>query len=285
MKETVEQPRISLFDFDDYRDYLIKVGMPDGLYSHTSNNLQSWANRLGYKSPSSLTMVIKGQRSPSFDMLNSLAEDLEMTMKEKQYLTLLVQLEKATKKKKDTKEILEKIAELNAGSTSISLGLKEFSAISEWYFLAIKQLISTPNFIEDEDWIFKKLRKKVTPSQIKNALNIMLEMETIGRDENGKLIVLKEGLLTTNDVPSSAIKRHHFGMINRALEAIDEQSVKERQVTSVTMRVKPEEVDAAKKYIFEFIKDFNEKFSTTEADDLYQLNMQFFRHTREVIKH
>ncbi|WP_372656221.1 DUF4423 domain-containing protein [Halobacteriovorax sp.] len=285
MRETVEQPRISLFDFDDYRDYLVKVGMPDGLYSHTSNNLQSWAHRLGYKSPSSLTMVIKGQRSPSFDMLNSLAEDLEMTMKEKQYLTLLVQLEKATKKKKDTKEILEKIAELNAGSTSISLGLKEFSAISEWYFLAIKQLISTPNFIEDEDWIFKKLRKKVTPSQIRNALNIMTEMETIGRDENGKLIVLKEGLLTTNDVPSSAIKRHHFGMINRALEAIDEQSVKERQVTSVTMKVKPEDVDAAKKYIFEFIKDFNEKFSTTEADDLYQLNMQFFRHTREVVKH
>ena len=285
MRETVEQPRISLFDFDDYRDYLVKVGMPDGLYSHTSNNLQSWALRLGYKSPSSLTMVIKGQRSPSFEMINALSEDLEMTMKEKQYLMLLVQLEKATKKKKDTKEILEKIAEINTGSTAISLGLKEFSAISEWYFLAIKQLISTPNFIEDEDWIFKKLRKKVTPSQIKNALNIMMEMETIGRDENGKLIVLKEGLLTTNDVPSSAIKRHHFGMINRALEAIEEQNVKERQVTSVTMKVKPEDVDAAKKYIFEFIKDFNEKFSTTEADDLYQLNTQFFRHTREVIKH
>ncbi len=285
MKETVEQPRISLFDFDNYRDYLVKVGMPDGLYSHTSNNLQSWALRLGYKSPSSLTMVIKGQRSPSFDMINALTEDLEMSTKEKQYLMLLVQLEKANKKKKDTKEILEKIAELNSGSTAISLGLKEFSAISEWYFLAIKQLISTPSFIEDEDWIFKKLRKKVTPSQIKNALNIMMEMKTIGRDENGKLIVLKEGLLTTNDVPSSAIKRHHFGMINRALEAIEEQSVKERQVTSVTMKVKPEDVDAAKKYIFEFIKDFNEKFSTTEADDLYQLNMQFFRHTREVIKH
>ncbi|PIK15076.1 DUF4423 domain-containing protein [Halobacteriovorax sp. JY17] len=285
MKETVEQPRISLFDFDNYRDYLVKVGMPDGLYSHTSNNLQSWALRLGYKSPSSLTMVIKGQRSPSFEMINALTEDLEMSIKEKQYLMLLVQLEKANKKKKDTKEILEKIAELNSGSTAISLGLKEFSAISEWYFLAIKQLISTPSFIEDEDWIFKKLRKKVTPSQIKNALNIMMEMKTIGRDENGKLIVLKEGLLTTNDVPSSAIKRHHFGMINRALEAIEEQSVKERQVTSVTMKVKPEDVDAAKKYIFEFIKDFNEKFSTTEADDLYQLNMQFFRHTREVIKH
>lgn len=285
MQTEVAQPKISLFDFDDYRDFLIKVGMPDGLYSHTSNNLQAWAKRLGYKSPSSLTMVLKGQRSPSFDMIRALSDDLKMNSKEKQYFELLVQLEKANKKNKDPKEILLKISSLNSEKNSISLGLKEFSAISEWYFLAIKQLISTPGFIEDDDWIYKKLRKKVTPSQIKNALNIMTEMETIGRDSNGMLIVLKEGLLTTNDVPSSAIKRHHFGMINRALEAIDEQDVNERQVTSLTMKIKNKDILEAKKCIFDFIKDFNEKFSTSDANELFQLNMQFFKHTKEVVKH
>ena len=284
MQEEVVQPKISIFDFGDYRDFLIKVGMPDGLYSHTSNNLAAWANRLGYKSPSSLTMVLKGQRTPSFDMVRSICEDLKMNSKEKQYFELLVQLEKAQKKNKDPKEILYKISCLTSDKNSISLDLKEFSAISEWYFLTIKQLISTPGFIEDEDWIYKKLRKKVTPSQIKNALSIMLEMKTIGRDQNGKLIVLKEGLLTTNDVPSSAIKRHHFGMINRALEAINEQDVSERQVTSLTMKIKEEDKLEAKKFIFEFIKDFNEKFSTTDADDLFQLNMQFFKHTKEIVK-
>jgi uncharacterized protein (TIGR02147 family) len=285
MQTEVAQPKISIFDFDDYRDFLVKVGMPDGLYSHTSNNLQTWAKRLGYKSPSSLTMVLKGQRPPSFDMTRALSEDLKMTVKERQYFELLIQLEKANKKGKDPKEILLKISSLNSEKNAISLGLKEFSAISEWYFLAIKQLISTPAFVEDEDWIYRKLRKKVTPSQIKNALNIMTEMQTIGRDRNGKLVVLKEGLLTTNDVPSSAIKRHHFGMINRGLEAINEQDVNERQVTSVTMKVKDEDLLEAKKYIFDFIKDFNEKFSTTEANELYQLNMQFFKHTKEVVKH
>lgn len=283
MQIEVAQPKISIFDFDDYRDYLIKVGMPDGLYSHTSNNLQAWASRLGYKSPSSLTMVLKGQRTPSSDMVRTLSEDLKMTIKEKEYFQLLIQLEKAHKKNKDPKELLLKLSSLNSEKKAISLGLKEFSAISEWYFLAIKQLISTPAFIEDEDWIYKKLRKKATPSQIKNAISIMLEMKTIGRDEDGKLIVLKEGLLTTNDVPSSAIKRHHFGMINRALEAINEQDVSERQVTSLTMKIKDEDLAEAKQYIFEFIKDFNEKFSTTEANELFQLNMQFFKHTKNFV--
>ncbi|POB14120.1 DUF4423 domain-containing protein [Halobacteriovorax sp. DA5] len=287
MEETqkIEDPRVSIFDFESYCDFLIKAGMPDGLYSHTANNLKTWANRLGYKSPSSLTMVIKGQRPPSLEMINALCEDLQMNMKEKQYFMLLVQLEKAQKKNKETKEILEKIAAINPKDKATALSLKEFNAISDWYYLAIKQLISMPSFIEEEEWIYLKLRKKVAINQIRYAIETMLETKTIGRNDDGRLIVLKEGLITTNDVPSSAIKRHHYGMINRALEAIQEQPVDERQITSVTMKVKESDVTAAKKYIFDFIKDFNEKFSTNEADNLYQLNTQFFSHTGKVVKH
>ncbi|MGI4991845.1 DUF4423 domain-containing protein [Halobacteriovorax sp. GFR7] len=284
-KLKIKDPRVSIFDFESYCDFLIKAGMPDGLYSHTANNLKTWANRLGYKSPSSLTMVIKGQRSPSLEMIHALSEDLKLNMKEKQYFMLLVQLEKAQKKNKDTKEILKKIAALNLKENAISLSLKEFNAISDWYFLAIKQLISMPSFVEDIQWIHLKLRKKVPLKQIKYAIETMLETKTIGRDEEGRLIVLKEGLITTNDVPSSAIKRHHHGMINRALESIEEQSVNERQITAVTMKVKESDIAEAKKYIFDFIKDFNEKFSTNDADNLYQLNTQFFSHTGQVVKH
>ncbi len=280
MNETIEKPRVSIFDFDNYRDFLIKVGLPDGLYSHSSNNLQSWSKRLGYKSSSSLTMVLKGQRPPSSEMLGAIAEDLKMNTRERNYFELLIQFEKLNKKNKDSKKVLEKIERLNSDKQANSLGLKDFSAISEWYFLAIKQLISTPSFVEDEGWIFRKLRRKVTLSQIRSALSIMLEKKTIARDDDGKLIVLKPGLITTNDVPSSAIRRHHFGMINRALEAIEEQDVSQRQVTSVTMKFKEEHLEAAKQSLFEFVKDFNNKYSDKEADDLYQMNMQFFKHTR-----
>ncbi len=283
MKESVEEPRISIFDFENYRDFLIKAGLPDGLYSHTSNNLQTWSKRLGYKSSSSLIMILKGQRSPSFEMLGALAEDLKMNAKEKVYFDLLIQLEKVIKKNKDPKKILEKLSKLNANQITTSLGLKEFSTISEWYFFTIKQLISTPSFIENEEWIYKRLRKKVTPSQIKNALSIMLEKKILKRGRRGELVVLKEDLITSNDVPSSAIRRHHFGMINRALEAIEEQDVKDRQISSVTMKIKDEDLESAKKSIFDFVNEFNSKYTSNDADELFQMNMQFFKHTKCVI--
>jgi uncharacterized protein (TIGR02147 family) len=256
--------------------------MPDGLYAHTGNNLKSWALRLGYKSPSSLTMVMRGQRLPSFDMITALVQDLDMNSRERKYFELLVKLEKFRRKKKDPQEIMEQLAKLNTDQSKHSVGLKEFSMISEWYFLAIKQLIETPNFVEDEDWIYKKLRKKVTPSQIRNALANLAELGITGRDEEGRLIVQTKGLITSNDVPSSAIKRHHYGMINRALEAIDEQDVSERQVNSVTMKIREKDLEDAKKSIFDFIKEFNNKYAVDDADDISQLNIQFFKHTKNL---
>ncbi|MFT6067983.1 MAG: hypothetical protein ACJAT2_002526 [Bacteriovoracaceae bacterium] len=285
MQEVSENPRISIFDFDNYRDFLIKAGMPDGLYSHTSNNFRSWAKRLGYKSASSLTMVIKGQRSPSFEMIRNLSVDLKMTAKETQYFELLIQLEKATSKNRDQKDILKKISSLSPKNTNHSLDLNEFSSISEWYFFAIKQLINTNDFVEDYEWIYKRLRKKVTISQIRSAIDIMLELKTIKRSEEGKLIVLKEGLSTASKIPSSAVRKHHFGMINRALEAVTEQDISERQLSSLTLRIESEKVDDAKAELLEFMKSFNQKYSAIKSDELFQLNFQFFQHTKEIYKH
>lgn len=280
MKEIIDQPKVSIFDFSDFRAYLVKVGMPDGLYAHTGKNLKAWANRLGYKSPSSLTMVIRGQRLPSFDMITSLVQDLGLNSRERKYFELLVKLEKLKRKKKDPQEVLEQLSKLNTVQSKHSVGLKEFSLISEWYFLAIKQLIQTDNFIEDEDWIYRRLRKKVTPAQIKRALETLEELGITGRDESGRLIVQTQGLVTSNDVPSSAIKRHHYGMINRALEAIDEQDVDERQINSVTMKIKEKDLAEAKKFIFDFIKEFNNKFISEDSTEIHQLNIQFFKHTK-----
>jgi len=278
---SIEKPKISIFDFNDFRSYLLSAGMPDGLYGHTANNLKSWANRLGYKSPSSLTMVLKGTRLPSYDMIRSFVKDLNLNNRERKYFELLVELEKVQAKGKDTSHVLEQINQVTQNSGIFQLEMKTFSTISEWYYLAIKQLISSPDFINDPEWIYKKLRKKVTPSQIKTALENLEELDIIS-NVDGKLKVLKPGLITTNDVPSSAIKRHHYGMIQRALESIDEQKVENRQINSLTMKVEKNKLPEAKKFIFDFLKEFNERYSSNNSNDLYQLNVQLFEHTKDV---
>lgn len=279
-QELVEQT--SIFDFDNYRDYLVACGLPEGKYGHTSRNLQNWANRLGYKSASSLSMVLTGERFPSKDMIERLAQDFKLSSRERRYFELSIQLDRARKKGRDTGDIESEIKKLVPEKTHFSIGLSEFKVISEWYVIAVKQLIDTESFVEDLDWIHKRLRKKVTLSQIKCAINSLLELGIVKRDEAGRLRVARAGLITSNDIPSSAIKKHHYGMLQRAQDALMEQGTEERQINSTTMRIKKEKLPEAKKVLFDFLKEFSTKFQDDASDEIFQLNMQLFQLTKEV---
>jgi uncharacterized protein (TIGR02147 family) len=282
MQKILRKNTVKIFDFNDYRDFLISKGLPDGMYSHTSNNLKNWATRLGYRSASSLTMVLKGQRLPSEIMLDSLIDDLKLTRKEGRYLKLLVKLEKQKKEKRNTTKILKELDKISASESCFKISLQEFNTISDWYALVIKQLIDTPDFVYDYDWIYKRLRKNVSIFQIKKTIRSLIDLKLIKETDDGKLKVLKTGFVTTNDIPSSAIRNHHKGMISQSLKSVTEQTIEERHLAGNTLKIKPEDFSEAKQAIFDFIKQFNAKYSSPDSNDLYQLNIQLFSHTDKV---
>lgn len=273
--------RPSIFEFQDYKDFLKTVGLPNGKYSHSSQTLQKWAKRLGYRSPSSLTMILNGQRFPSRDMMKCLARDLDLNTQELEYFELLIDLAKAKSKDKNTEKISSRLNQLSGSRNTHQLTLDEFRYVSEWYFVAIKQLIGHADFLEDPEWIRQKLRKKVTPGQVRYAIQVMLDLGVLVRDEKGKLTVNQKPWRTgSQGVSSAAIRKHHAGMINLAMESIEEQSVQERQLSSLTFRFNPERIQEVQAYLGRILEEFDQKFGDEQASEVYQLNMQFFGLTK-----
>lgn len=277
---------LEVYNFSNYREFLISACMPNGLYSHSSNNLASWAKRLGYKSPSSLSMVLKGQRHPSKDMMKALCELLALDEEQSRYFALLVELEKTKERSLDFSKIQEEIHEIQKKNTSFNISLKEFSLISEWYYIAIKQLINTGEFINDLVWIEKRLKKKVSKVQIKKAINDLLDLGYIAKTEDGNLKTSAQRIITTQDVPSKTIQIHHKEMLLQALDSLDEETCNRRQFSSLTLCFDEERAKEAKDEIHAFIKEFNNKFASGEnRNEVYQLGFQFFPHTKPILKH
>ena len=284
-KSRVRDGRPSIFEFKDYKDFLKTVGLPHGKYSHSSQTLQKWAQRLGYRSPSSLTMILNGQRFPSRDMIKSLARDLDLSQKELEYFELLIDLAKAKSKDKNTEKISSRLNQLSGNRNTHQVSLDQFRYISEWYFAAIKQLISAPNFVEDAEWIRTKLRKKLTPGQVRYAIQVMLDLGVIERDEQGKLIVSQKPWRTPKeDISSAAIRKHHAGMINLSMDAIEEQKVSDRQLSCLTFRFNPEKMPEAKEFLLKMLEEFDQRFFDGNSDEVYQLNMQLFGLTRKALE-
>ncbi len=273
----------SLFDFQDYRAFLTKVMMPNGPYQQKGSNLSRWARRLGHSSPSLLSMVLKGDRTPSDELLEKLIEELKLTRPEGNYLRLRVKLERLEKKGKSNQEILNEIDSLVKSVGKVRrqvIGLSAFESIAQWYCVVIKQLIAVGDFVEDADWVCRRLRQKVRPHQVRKAIEHLLALGVIQRDLAGRLEVV-HAVSTPTEIPSPAIVQHHLGMLDRAREALEEQKVVERCFMGLTLRTDANKLNQVKKEISQFIEMMNEKYAVEDASSVYQLNVQYFQHTIE----
>ncbi len=274
---------LSIFQFDDYSEFLHSYVNLYGKYTHGPYNLSNWSKRLGYKSPSSLTMVLNKQRIPPVRMVHRLAEDFKLTPSETKYFLLLVEIERLKSKGKDYSEQLRMAHSISKKKKYIKINLDQFSIVSDWYCFVIKRLVTCKNYIQDIDWIHRSLRKKVSKPQIKDALE---RLQSVGLIEevNGRYIDPKKKLHTGDQVAAVAIKNHHRGMIGQALEALQEQDVDNRMIQGLTLNMnKRENLKEAFEDIREFISEFNAKYSNeSDSDSVYQLNIQLFEHTKDV---
>jgi uncharacterized protein (TIGR02147 family) len=276
--------RVSARDFDNLRDFL-RFQVEKSLLSASGrkiSNLETVARELGYKSPSILTMVLKGQRIPSDDMVEAMSSAWDLTSSDREFFRLLVQVERQKKKGRDPSQTTERLRQLSKNKNTFTFSLNQFNLIRDWFYQVVKILASTPGFVDDPLWISRKLRKKVSPTQAKKALELLQEIGMLHRDPlSGKLKVNADYTETQHDVPSEAIRTHHQGMLERATEALAEQPVEKRHFNSLTLTVDEQRVPEVKNRLLQFAREFNAEFETPQSDHVYQLNIQFFEHTRE----
>jgi len=274
----------NIFSFTDYADFLNAYVSAYGKYSHGPYNLKNWANRLGYRSPSSLAMVLSKQRLPTVKMIVSFSEDFKMSKSERKYLELLVEIERKKQNGKDFSNLLEDANRLSGQSEYQQINYDQFSVVSDWYCYAIKSLVGNRKFVNDHDWIHKALRRKISKAQIKNAIQNLLNVGMIEKGDDGELREGKKKTHTGNQIPSAAIKNHHRGMLIQASQALEEQTVDNRMFQGLTLNFSKEKnLDNAFNDIIEFVNEFNEKYRDDKGgDSVYQMNLQLFEHTKDL---
>jgi uncharacterized protein (TIGR02147 family) len=260
--------------FKDFFEYYLKEKAQKGRRKSTLNDV---ASRLSYSSASSLSMIANGTRLPSQALLNSLFDELDMSPTERERIRLKVEIEKKNRKGQNSFQLVSK---LNQISTYHKIDLKKFSLIRDWYVLVVKILAGCPDFSEDATFISQKLRKKISPTQAKKALGILLDLGLLVRDpETQKLKAADDNTETSNGISSEAIRENHKGMLQRALEAIEEQGVEQRILNGFTLQFDMKNMKDAQADISEFMKSFNEKYNSNQSNQVYQLNVQLFEHS------
>jgi uncharacterized protein (TIGR02147 family) len=273
---------MTVFEFDDFRNYLnhVRIHYPGMRRPIT---LERWAKKLNYRSPRSIAMVLKGQRLPSEDLVMAFSSDLNHSETERRYFELLVRKEKY--KGNVPKVVADELLKLNPKMIRRkAIDTEVFSYVSGWHHYVIRQLFSTPNFQGTPDWIAARLGDKLTKEDVEASLNLLERLQLIERNpENGKLRLAtgSESLITMEDIPSAAVRKHHNEQMEQAKDALQRQPMTEREFTCLTLRVSRSKLPAIKKAIREFRDKFDKDFYDDNSKDVCQLNLQFFFHTAE----
>ena len=270
--------------FKEFFEYNLKKSVRDaeGQKVLTLNDL---AKKLGYNSPSLLSMIANGKRLPSSEILESLFDEWKIESNLRELVRLRLEIEKKSRKNRPTLALQEKLARLDKKSTFKTIDLDTFNTITEWQHVVLQQLVTAPDFKEDYHLLSQRLRKKVSPAQVKKSIATLIKAGLLKRNAiSGELEPrgAESTAETTHDIPSEAIREHHKAMMTRAIEAIDEQSVDQRHMNSLTLRFNNEKKAEAKDAILNFVRDFNNRFYDADSNSIHQLNVQFFEHTQKV---
>jgi uncharacterized protein (TIGR02147 family) len=263
--------------FLDYREYL-KSELNNRVERNSSYSLRSFADQIGV-SPSHLSRVLNGEKKLSLTSASRISQRLKHGRRQGSHFIDLIQLELATDLEVKAK-LVDRISTNVGEKNQRIVSLEQFKLISKWYHFVILTLTKLKTFQHDTNWIAKKLG--VTKLTAKLAVDRLISLKLLKVDSNKRFIVCDDGQIsTTDDFSSEAIRINHQQNIQRALEALDKQDVLDREFDNCSLSLRKKDLPVAKKMIREMMDKLNEELDSDEGDEVYQLNMQFFRATHK----
>jgi uncharacterized protein (TIGR02147 family) len=246
--------------------------------NNRSYSKRAFARDLGI-SPALLTQVLKERRGFSYKRAISVIPRLAFCKEEQElYLTQVkLELSRSPTVKRKLRKLLEKQI---LSRETIQLTVDRFDVISNWYNMAILQLLAVKGVSEFETDLIPQIKEAfaLTETEINIALERLERLGLISR-KSGKVQACHHQVISTDGIPSSAIREYHRQTLRKAERALENQDTKRRYSNSIVLPILHDHREAIQKDIFNFQSRMLGKYGRNpqkDGDEVYALSVQFF---------
>jgi len=271
----------NLFDYFDYREYL------HDYYLHHKKKNSAYSYRLFARkaklgSPNYLKLVVDGKRRITDRTLYQFARGLGLTRDQEKYFRELVMYQEVSDP--DSKELhlrsLLKYQEKQRTPTPLKADKIKF--LLEWHHAIIRELVAAKDFKEDPARIARRLGHKITEAQAKESLELLIRLQIIQRNSDGKL-EQREPLLTSSDeVPSHVLRSLHRTYLRKAISSIFAVPMDKRELSGLVLTIPNTRIKEVKEEIKEFRRKLNRKYGLDkDGDEVYFVGLYLFPVTQK----
>ncbi len=250
------------FEYKSISD-LLSAELRRRVQSNSRYSLRSFAHALKL-SPGALSEILREKRDLSLRSVPNLVRALGLNAVEAQHLMTLAQNGKLgtplPAKAQNQRQLTDEI----------------FVLVSEWYHFAILNLLDCEGF----DWKAEKIaaRLGISRLQAKMAMQLLIKLGLVER-KAGRIQGTREHILTSNDVPSAAVRAYHRQMLTKAMNALEQQDVSERQISGTGFAVDPDQIGAIKSDMIEFQNRMISKYGRGNKREVYFMGLSLFKLT------
>lgn len=224
---------------------------------NSNYSLRAFARDLNL-SAGTVSSIISGKRRPSEKLVYELANKLSLDRAELSFALEPFKIKKEFNEKKEYHQLSE----------------EDYKKVSSWIAYALLSLIECDDFVPHLPIISKRLG--VSEQKITEALYHLNELKIISISEEGEIKRNKKRVMTTNNIPSEALRESHQRHLDLAKEKLVAIPINERNYQSITMPINPDKIPQAKELINDFIDGLSSLLETGVKTEVYKFNCQLF---------
>lgn len=264
-----------IYTYLDFRAFL--RAYYDAGKAHQRGFSYRWfARRAGFASSNFLKLVIDGDRNLGRESAIRVADAIGLTADEQRFFCQLVEFGQADDP--DVKAAcLERLSATRRFLDARPIDGLLLEYLSRWYHVAIRELAGWDAFVDDPVWIAQQLRPQIAPAEAAAALDVLLRLGLLERDEHGRIRRGEPTLDAGHEVTAVGARTWHLEMLRLAGESIDRTPREQRDLGAMTVCVPR----AALPEIKARLQQFREQLMAwcddqTDSDCVVQVNLQLF---------
>lgn len=240
-----------------------------GEYSH-----REFAKKAGFASHSYVNYVIQGKRNLSIEAAHQIADALELNDEEETYFVSMVRLTETSDPQE--KEFLFLKMQKSVKSRLIRKEIfDQFEFYEDWANVALYEAIPFEWSSIDLDELAKGL--EVDRDRVDTALALLQRMDLVQQDDQLRWKRKNWAIETPDSTQSVLVRRFHHAMGSKALDALDDVPVEEREYGAMTLSLSKKNFEKFRAHLRKIRSELNALFSEErEGEALYQLNIQLF---------
>ena len=260
----------SPFDFPDYVDYLMSYL---SYRKENEPNIILEFTKVTGISGDSLKKVVRRSKKIESKEHNKILKYINLPENESEFLEVLYLLS-VSDSGLDRTKAMQQLARFDSFKKKNPDGYEAWRYLSHWYYPAIREMATLPEFKMDPFWIQSQLVRFVSVTEIRKCLNFLIGAQFIKAEEDGKVVSRHKHINCTGGLYRLALRNYHKEMLEVAISSITSLSSDKRMLLAHTVAV-PE---SKKDLLFRILAETIEKVQALGAgenseDEIYHVEL------------